>query len=228
MADDTPDKPGFLVAPVRAEAGTAPEPKSVPPATGDAETLAGRADDRARAAIRRAPPGRRRRKLPAGSPEPTCSRSTGPAAAALPSGPPSDPAGGGDKGWWQRLTQGMRRTSSSLVESVTGLFTKRQLDAATLEDLEDVLVRADLGLDTAARIAKAVGEGRYDKEIAPAEVKAILAGEVEKALAPVAKPLAVDRAKKPFVILMVGGQRLRQDDHHRQARAEIPRRRASR
>ena len=98
----------------------------------------------------------------------------------------------------------MRRTSSSLGESVTGLFTKRQLDAATLEDLEDVLVRADLGLDTAARVAEAVGRGRYDKEIAPAEVKAILAGEVEKVLAPVAKPLVVDRARKPFVILVVG------------------------
>jgi fused signal recognition particle receptor len=108
------------------------------------------------------------------------------------------------KGWWQRLSQGMRRTSSSLGESVTGLFTKRPLDAATLEDLEDVLVRADLGLDTAARVAEAVGRGRYDKEIAPAEVKAILAGEVEKVLATVEKPLVVDRARKPFVILVVG------------------------
>jgi fused signal recognition particle receptor len=67
-----------------------------------------------------------------------------------------------------------------------------------------VLVRADLGLDTAARVAEAVGRDRYDKEIAPAEVKAILAGEVEKVLAPVAKPLVVDRARKPFVILVVG------------------------
>ena len=108
------------------------------------------------------------------------------------------------KGWWQRLSQGMRRTSSSLGESVTGLFTKRKLDAATLEDLEDVLVRADLGLDTAARVAEAVGRGRYDKEVAPAEVKAILAGEVEKVLAPVAKPLVVDLTRKPFVVLVVG------------------------
>jgi fused signal recognition particle receptor len=108
------------------------------------------------------------------------------------------------KGWWQRLTHGLRRTSSSLSESVTGLFTKRRLDAATLDELEDALIQADLGVETAARIARAVGEGRYDKEIAPAEVKAILAGEVEKALNPVAKPLAVDRSRKPFVILMIG------------------------
>jgi fused signal recognition particle receptor len=98
----------------------------------------------------------------------------------------------------------MRRTSSSLSESVTGLFVKRKLDAGTLEELEDALVRADLGVDTAMRIAEAVGEGRYNKEVSPDEVKAILAGEVEKVLAAVAKPLAIDRSKKPFVVLMIG------------------------
>ncbi len=92
--------------------------------------------------------------------------------------------------------------------------------AATLEELEDVLVRADLGIETAARIAAAIGEGRYDKEISTEEVKRILAGEVEKVLAPVAMPLAIDRAKKPFVLLMIGRQRLRQDHHHRQARPQ--------
>jgi fused signal recognition particle receptor len=98
----------------------------------------------------------------------------------------------------------MRRTSTNLSESVTGLFTKRKLDAATIEELEDALVRADLGVETAMRIAEAVGRGRYGKEIAPAEVKAILAAEVEKVLGPVARPLDIQRAKKPFVILMIG------------------------
>ena len=108
------------------------------------------------------------------------------------------------RGWWQRLTEGMRRTSSSLSESVTGLFTKRKLDSATLEELEDALVQADLGVPTAMRITEAISAGRYNKEISPQEVKAILAGEVEKTLAPVAKPLSIDRSRKPFVILMVG------------------------
>src|SRR3712207_8672043 len=98
----------------------------------------------------------------------------------------------------------MRRTSSSIGESVTSLFVKRRLDAATLEELEDALVRADLGIETAARIADAIGKGRYDREIAPDEVRRILAAEVEAALAPAAKPLVVDRTKKPFVILMIG------------------------
>jgi fused signal recognition particle receptor len=110
----------------------------------------------------------------------------------------------GKEGWWQRLRQGMRRTSTSLSDSVTGLFTKRKLDATTLEDLEDMLVQADLGIDTALKIAQAVGEGRYNREISPDEVKTVLAAEVEKALVPVAMPLVIDRARKPFVILMVG------------------------
>ena len=106
--------------------------------------------------------------------------------------------------WWSRLRQGLSRSSSSIGTGITDIFTKRKLDADTLEDLEEVLIRADLGVVTAARIAEAVGKGRYDKTIDPAEVKAILASEVEKVLAPVARPLAVDMAKKPYVILVVG------------------------
>ncbi|MEN3929542.1 signal recognition particle-docking protein FtsY [Microvirga sp. W0021] len=106
--------------------------------------------------------------------------------------------------WWQRLTQGMRRTSSSIGERLTNLFTKRKLDAATIEDLEDILVQADLGVDAAIRITDRLSDGRFDKEISPEEVKAILADEVEKSLQPVAKPLVIDRTKKPYVILMVG------------------------
>ncbi len=108
------------------------------------------------------------------------------------------------RSWWRRLTEGLSRTSSVLTTGITDLFTKRKLDAGTLEDLEDILIQADLGLATAARIAKAVGEGRYDKQIDPAEVKAILAREVEAILTPVAHPLAIDATKKPFVVLMVG------------------------
>jgi fused signal recognition particle receptor len=124
---------------------------------------------------------------------------------ALPVEPQTSPAIQPEKrGWWQRLRDGMRRTSTSLSDSVTGLFTRRKLDAAVLEDLEDALVRADLGIETALRIARAVGEGRYDREISPDEVKAVLAGEVERALSSVAVPLTIDRSRRPFIILMVG------------------------
>jgi fused signal recognition particle receptor len=106
--------------------------------------------------------------------------------------------------WWRRLSSGLKRTSSSLGTAVADLVTKRKLDRAMLDDIEDVLLRADLGTEVAARIAAAVGVGRYDKSITEDDVKAVVASEVEKVLAPVARPLAIDQTKKPFVILVVG------------------------
>jgi len=108
------------------------------------------------------------------------------------------------KSWWQRLTGGLTRSSSALGSAISDLVSKRKLDADTLADMEDVLVRADLGLETASRIAAALREGRYDAAISPDEVKAVVAAEVEKVLVPVAKPLALDATRKPFVILVVG------------------------
>ena len=108
-----------------------------------------------------------------------------------------------EKSWWQRLSGGLKRTSASIGGAVADLVVKRKLDQAMLDEIEDVLIRADLGLDSAARIAAAVGEGRYDKSITADEVKAVVAAEVEKVLAPVAKPLAMGEAK-PFVMLVVG------------------------
>ncbi len=105
---------------------------------------------------------------------------------------------------WQRLTGGLKRTSSALGGAVADLVSKRKLDGATIEELEELLIRADLGVDVAARIAAAVGQGRYDKTVSGDEVKAILAAEVGKILAPVQKPLAIDGTHKPFVILVVG------------------------
>ena len=106
--------------------------------------------------------------------------------------------------WWQRLTGGLKRTSSALGGAITDLVAKRKLDAATLADIKDVLIRADLGPDTADRIAAVLGSGRYEAGISGAEVKAVVAAEIEKALTPVALPLAIDAAKKPFVILVAG------------------------
>jgi fused signal recognition particle receptor len=106
--------------------------------------------------------------------------------------------------WWRRLSAGLKRTSSSLGGAVADLVTRRKLDRAMLEDIEDVLLRADLGTEVAARIADAVGKGRYDKAVSADDVTAIVAAEVEKVLAPVAKPLEIDTGRKPFVILVVG------------------------
>jgi fused signal recognition particle receptor len=105
--------------------------------------------------------------------------------------------------WWQRLSGGLKRTSASISGAVTDLVAKRRLDQAMLDEIEEVLIRADLGVESAARIAAAVGEGRYDKSITADEVKAVVAAEVEKVLTPVAKPLLIG-AGKPFVALVVG------------------------
>jgi fused signal recognition particle receptor len=106
--------------------------------------------------------------------------------------------------WFQRLRQGLSKTSTQLTEGITGVFTKRKLDATTLEEFEELLIRADLGMDTAARIVERLSSGRYDKEISPEAVSAILADEVEATLRPVATPLIVDGSKHPHVILVVG------------------------
>lgn len=106
--------------------------------------------------------------------------------------------------WWQRLSQGLARTSSQLTGGIADLFTKKRLDAAMLDDLEDLLIQADLGLDTASKVVSVLKRDRFDKEISGDEVKAILAGEIEKVLAPLARPLDLDPAKQPHVILVVG------------------------
>jgi fused signal recognition particle receptor len=131
------------------------------------------------------------------APEPAPAADPPPAAVEPPPAPPR-------RSWWTRLREGLSRSSGAIGTGITDLFTKRKLDEGTLEDLEDVLLRADLGVNVSARIVEQVGRGRYGKDIAPEEVKAILAAEVERTLTPVAKPLVVDPAKKPFVILMVG------------------------
>ncbi|MTI17874.1 signal recognition particle-docking protein FtsY [Rhodobacteraceae bacterium RKSG542] len=106
--------------------------------------------------------------------------------------------------WFQRLKQGLFRSSSALSEGITSIFTKRKLDAETLEELEDILIQADLGVDTAMNITEKVSEGRYNKEISGEEVKQILAEEVERVLEPVALPLNLDSGHKPHIVLMVG------------------------
>jgi fused signal recognition particle receptor len=125
-----------------------------------------------------------------------------PALATEP--PPSVAEAGSKRTWLQRLKAGLARSSTSIGRGVTDIFTKRKLDADSLDDLEDVLIQADLGLAAATRIREAIGRGRYEKGIDPEAVKAILAAEVESALAPVARPLVIDSSKRPFVILVVG------------------------
>jgi len=106
--------------------------------------------------------------------------------------------------WFQRLRNGLARTSSQLTSQITALFTKRKLDDETLQDLEDLLIQADLGVETAMRVTDTLASERYGKDVTGEDVSRIMASEIAKVLKPVAKPLQLDLSHKPHVILVVG------------------------
>jgi len=97
------------------------------------------------------------------------------------------------------------RLKSGLAKTGLGeILTKKKLDAATIAELEEALIRADMGTSQAAKLAKAVAKNRYDAEISGAELKSVLAAEITALLAPIQKPFTMDEDKKPFVILVAG------------------------
>jgi len=107
-------------------------------------------------------------------------------------------------GWFGRLKAGLSKSSQKLTGGITDLFTKRKLDQAALDDLEDLLIQADLGVATAARLSGSLAKTRFDQEISPDEIKGALADEIATILEPVAKPLVIDAARKPHVVLVCG------------------------
>ncbi len=107
-------------------------------------------------------------------------------------------------GFFSRLKEGLSRSTQKLTEGITTVFQKRRLDDAALEELEELLIAADLGTAAAARVIAAFRRSRFGKEVTDAEVKQSLAEEIAAILAPVAKPLVLDPAKQPHVVLVVG------------------------
>ena len=106
--------------------------------------------------------------------------------------------------WFARLKEGLKRTSSRLAEGISAVLTKRRLDQETLDGLEEVLIGADLGVGPSARLTAALARSRFGKEVSDGEVRRALADEITLLLAPVARPLAIDPALKPHVVLVVG------------------------
>jgi fused signal recognition particle receptor len=103
-------------------------------------------------------------------------------------------------GWFRRLTGGLKRTSSQIGTAISDMVMRGPLSPERIVEIEETLIRADLGSEFAERIATKMGEGRYHNL---AEVQGVLAAEVEKVLDPVAKPLVLEGAR-PFVVLVVG------------------------
>ena len=127
-----------------------------------------------------------------------------PAVPAPPPPPAAAPEPPKKQGWFQRLAFGLKRSSDQLTGSIAAVFTKRKLDQAMLDDLEDILIQADFGVDMATTVTDALRRDRFDRDITGEEVRAILSDEIVKVLEPVAVPLQLDPIHKPFVILMVG------------------------
>jgi fused signal recognition particle receptor len=106
--------------------------------------------------------------------------------------------------WLARLKSGLSKTSSKLSEGIVGVFTKKKLDESSLEELEELLIQADMGSATASKIIKGFGAQRFDKEFSSDDIKQILAKEIEIILTPVAKSFEVFSDKKPHIVLVVG------------------------
>ena len=107
-------------------------------------------------------------------------------------------------GWFSRLKSGLSRSSGRLTESIGAIFTKRKLDEAALEELEEALIAADIGVATAAKLTGELARKRFGKDVSPEEVKGDLAEAVTTILEPLARPLAIETARKPHVVLMMG------------------------
>ena len=107
-------------------------------------------------------------------------------------------------GWLQRLKRGLGRSSAKLGEGIAGIFTRRRLDDETLDELEELLIQADMGMAIATEVTGRLRKTRFGQEVSPEEVRASLAEVIVELIEPIAKPLKIDRALKPHVILVVG------------------------
>lgn len=106
--------------------------------------------------------------------------------------------------WLERLTRGLTQSSRRLNDSLSSAFNKRKLDEAALEELEDTLLQADLGMETTAKITDTLRAGRFGKDINAEDIRKLMADEITQILEPCAQNLELDLSHKPHVILMVG------------------------
>jgi len=109
-----------------------------------------------------------------------------------------------EAGWYERMRQGLRKTSDRLGDNLTGLLTRSSLDEETLDEIEEALVASDLGPRTAAKVRARLAAERFERGVSEAAIREVVAQELEKILAPVAEPLEIDAFPRPQVILVVG------------------------
>jgi len=107
------------------------------------------------------------------------------------------------RSWFEQLRRGLARTSDALSDNI-GALTRRKLDEDTLDQFEEVLIKADLGVAMAARIRAQIAKGRHDRGLDADEVRDILADEIAKVLEPLAAPFDIVPDTRPHVFLVVG------------------------
>ncbi len=108
------------------------------------------------------------------------------------------------KGWLGRLRAGLGKSSDKLTGAIGGLFRGRKLDQAALDELEEALITADIGVTTSAKLTAAIAKERFDKEVTEDEIRGALADEMTTILEPVARPLTIEPGNRPHIVLVCG------------------------
>jgi len=118
--------------------------------------------------------------------------------------PEPAPAPAPRTGWLARLRQGLSRSSNALTGNIAGIFTKKKLDDETLEELEEALIMADLGVETSTRMVQRIRDERFGKEVTETEIREALARQIAEVLEEVAEPLPIRDDARPQVVLVAG------------------------
>ena len=108
-----------------------------------------------------------------------------------------------ENGFFKRITAGLSKSSSLMSEQMSSLFKKRKLDNAALNDLEDILIQADLGLEASGKVISNLSKEKFDKEVNELEIKITLGEVISEILTPLESPLKLTH-KKPQILLFVG------------------------
>lgn len=107
-------------------------------------------------------------------------------------------------GFWEKLGLGLKKSSSKITTGISDIFTKKKLDNATLDELEELLLTADMGIKATSKIIENFSQKKQDKEITDIEIRTALASDIENILKPCEQQFSIDSTKKPFVVLMIG------------------------
>ena len=107
-------------------------------------------------------------------------------------------------GFWEKLGLGLKKSSSKITTGISDIFTKKKLDNATLDELEELLLTADMGIKATSKIIENFSQKKQNKEITDIEIRTALASDIENILKPCEQQFSIDSTKKPFVVLMIG------------------------